>query len=665
MNNGIKTARWIALLIIVAIVGYYLWDTIHPEGPLDKQAKIIHLEDRRELSNRLKGYLDDPDPAIRRRAALAVGRIGGKGSAEPLLPLLNDTVWDVAATAAEAIGFTRQKEAAGSLLDRAQDLPPTITAKAVEAAGRLADSTQTDVIETVLDMFTHPSPDVREAAVMAISRMNAKAYADSVLALMKSEPDDVVRQKCLYVLARFRYAPAKAQYLDYLADPDAFLRSTALRGLGAVEDDDAQRYLTIALNDGDEGVVATAIGELARRGDNGLGHLLVKKLESEKDERLIVALINALQQIDSPQGVAAAQEAAATYRTDHITSAAVAYTASIQKGRAVNYIDSLLRTDDARVRAACAEALGLTREKNNLPRLAMLFRDDSAMVRAAAFGTLMDVDTANADLYIRDALNDSDFVVNSLACDQVARLEAAQYLPVLRTIMSRGEAIETDLRRSLVEATRPFLKGDEPDSNAMAILRMGISDNNYVVRREASALWDEEVTGPRPAVSLLAETHISERKIRSALEKYRTNPFATIVTSRGEVEMELFFDTAPLTVINFISLAEDGFYNDLTFHRVVPNFVVQGGDPRGDGWGGPGYYIRDEYSDEPYLRGTVGIATSGRDTGGSQFFITLSPQPHLEGRYTVFGQVVYGMDAVDRIVIGDDIETIHIQEGKP
>ncbi len=664
MNNGIKTARLIALAIIIIVAGFYIYDLLNPEGPLDKMARIIHLEDRLELSARLKNYLEDPNPAIRSRAALAVGRIGGKGSAQPLLPLLTDSSWDVAATAAEAIGFTREKEIAATLLDQAADLPPVITARAVESAGRLADSSQTEVVNTVLGLLQHPSPDVREAAVMALFRMNAKAEAETILTLMKAEPDEVVRQRCLYVLARFKYAPAREQFEEYLADPDPFLRSTALRGMGAVKDDESRRYLTIALNDGDEGVVATAIAQLAAGGDNALGHLLVRKLESEKDERLIVALINALQQLDSPQGVAAAQEAAARYRTENITAAAVTYAASIQKGRAINYIDSLLREDGPRVRAACAEALGTIRQQNNVPRLVILSKDTSPMVRASAFTTLMTVDSGNADLYLQQALDDTDFVLNSLACDQIAALKAARYLPELRKTMTRGAGVKTDLRRSITAATRPFLESEPPDSNAMAILMLALKDENYIVRREGSNLWDELLSVPKPTVSMLAETRISERKIRSALEKYATNPYATIVTSRGEVEIELFFDVAPLTVLNFISLAEDGFYNDLTFHRVIPNFVVQGGDPRGDGWGDPGYYIRDEYSDEPYVRGTLGIATSGRDTGGSQFFFTLSPQPHLEGRYTVFGQVLYGMDAVDLIVVGDEIETIHIQEGK-
>ena len=103
---------------------------------------------------------------------------------------------------------------------------------------------------------------------------------------------------------------------------------------------------------------------------------------------------------------------------------------------------------------------------------------------------------------------------------------------------------------------------------------------------------------------------------------------------------------APNTCAMFVDLVGRGFYDDLTFHRVVPDFVVQGGDPTGTGWGGPGYTIRSEWSARPYRRGVVGIAHSGKDTGGCQFFVTLSEQPHLVGRYTIFGEVVDGMETL-------------------
>jgi cyclophilin family peptidyl-prolyl cis-trans isomerase len=137
---------------------------------------------------------------------------------------------------------------------------------------------------------------------------------------------------------------------------------------------------------------------------------------------------------------------------------------------------------------------------------------------------------------------------------------------------------------------------------------------------------------------------------------------ATIHTAKGQIMIELFPQDAPITVDSFITLARKGYFNNLTFHRVVPNFVIQGGDPRGDGEGGPGYQIRCEINTRPYTRGAVGMALSGKDTGGSQFFITHSPQPHLDGGYTVFGQVASGMEVVDRIARGDLIKGIEVVE---
>jgi cyclophilin family peptidyl-prolyl cis-trans isomerase len=127
-----------------------------------------------------------------------------------------------------------------------------------------------------------------------------------------------------------------------------------------------------------------------------------------------------------------------------------------------------------------------------------------------------------------------------------------------------------------------------------------------------------------------------------------------LTTERGSFVIALDGRNAPNTCAMFLDLVEKGFYDGQDFHRVVPDFVAQGGDPRGDGWGGPGYTIRSEWSRLRYTRGAVGIAHDGKDTGGCQFFITLSEQPHLNGRYTIFGHVTEGMDVVDALDQGDD-----------
>ncbi|RMG82610.1 MAG: peptidylprolyl isomerase [Bacteroidetes bacterium] len=137
---------------------------------------------------------------------------------------------------------------------------------------------------------------------------------------------------------------------------------------------------------------------------------------------------------------------------------------------------------------------------------------------------------------------------------------------------------------------------------------------------------------------------------------------AEISTSKGVFKVRLEYQLAPLTVKNFVHLAQNRFYDQLYFHRVVPDFVVQGGDPTGTGWGGPGFLIPSEHSPLPFKKGSVGIATAGFDTGGCQFFICHSDQPHLNGNYTLFGKVISGMSVIDKIEVGDRILSVKFSD---
>jgi len=171
---------------------------------------------------------------------------------------------------------------------------------------------------------------------------------------------------------------------------------------------------------------------------------------------------------------------------------------------------------------------------------------------------------------------------------------------------------------------------------------------------------------PRFSVALLAAVLLSHCAGPAGGARSRVSPAAPPwerrgfpVLDRGTLEIELLSAEAPLTVAAFIGLVERRYFDGTRWHRVVPNFVVQDGDPRGDGWGGPGFVLRDEVNPTRYEVGTVGMALSGPDTGGSQYFITHSPQPHLDGIYPVFGRVVAGGAVLDAIAMGDRIRSIH------
>lgn len=172
----------------------------------------------------------------------------------------------------------------------------------------------------------------------------------------------------------------------------------------------------------------------------------------------------------------------------------------------------------------------------------------------------------------------------------------------------------------------------------------------------------QEATMPT-TTSALDRTHLqppTPAEITSYDQEAKTE-LARIVTAKGTIEFEFYPDEAPVTVANFIKLTKQGFYNGLTFHRVVPDFVIQGGDPNGDGTGGPGYQIKAEFNSHKHLTGTVAMARSADpNSAGSQFYITLAPQPSLDGQYTVFGQVTSGLDVLPQIQQGDVIQKIEL-----
>lgn len=136
---------------------------------------------------------------------------------------------------------------------------------------------------------------------------------------------------------------------------------------------------------------------------------------------------------------------------------------------------------------------------------------------------------------------------------------------------------------------------------------------------------------------------------------------ATVKTSKGDLQLELFASDVPVTVNNFVFLAAEGFYNGTTFHRVIPGFMAQGGDPTGSGRGGPGYSFADEFTKRTHVTGALSMANAGPNTNGSQFFITYAPQHHLDGKHSVFGQLIDGMDVLEAIKPGDTILQITIE----
>jgi cyclophilin family peptidyl-prolyl cis-trans isomerase len=204
--------------------------------------------------------------------------------------------------------------------------------------------------------------------------------------------------------------------------------------------------------------------------------------------------------------------------------------------------------------------------------------------------------------------------------------------------------------------------GKQKSAVANEAIKTALDSPDHLIRRKAVALLKANGAGDFSSRIGTIQTRNTTADYERAIARIDKTISAVVTTSKGAFTIQLLPEDAPLNVDNFVQLAKRGYFAGITFHRVVPNFVIQDGDPRGDGNGGPGYQIRCEINEVPYERGAVGMALSGKDTGGSQWFATHSPQPHLDGGYTVFGKVIRGMDVVDNTVRGDLIRSIVIKE---
>ena len=256
-------------------------------------------------------------------------------------------------------------------------------------------------------------------------------------------------------------------------------------------------------------------------------------------------------------------------------------------------------------------------------------------------------------------LGESDVIVRATAADLLGDLPPSKEITRLLED-SLFRASRDDLNDAALSILDSLAKQKSEDANS-AIKRGALIGDDYLLRQRAIALLKANGGGDYSSQIRQVRTKNTVADYQRALSRAGQNVRAVVTTSRGSFTMELLPNEAPLTVDNFVQLAKRGYYRGIVFHRVVPNFVIQGGDPRGDGNGGPGFTIRCEVNEVPYDRGAVGMALSGKDTGGSQWFVTHAPQPHLDGGYTVFGRVISGMNVVDAIVRGDVIISIVIR----
>jgi cyclophilin family peptidyl-prolyl cis-trans isomerase len=618
-----------------------------PPGPM---RSIAIAEDQRRWSDReLRGYLDDNSAPVRARATLAVGRLQDTTSVDVLIGMLDDPSTEVRREAAFALGQVGRPEARASLVAELTDMDAEVVRLTVEALGKLGDKRATEAVAAFLDSRL---PRLRSEAAMALWRV-ADTSAAGVLLTHLADPEADVRWRVVWALEKLplpaRIVPAVA---PLLADPDPLVRAHAARTLGREKSRLATAALLAGLGDADVAVRVNVLRSLQQVADSSSAAVLP-------------ALTSALGATDPYVRVTAATALAEPFAwLAAPRPAADAARAALARG---------LADPDAATRGAYGRALVMRFGSAGWTGAAPLLGDASPYAQAALLDGL------------RGAL------LHPPAGQAAPGTATATLLAALR----RDRAL-------IVRMTAAEVAGQAPHRPAAAwaalrdTLRAGVMDANVLYASAcAGALGD---WGDSASVKRLAKAYAARGKdadpdarqaIRDALRQLagrayadsleRAHPApaapavypegfelaprerrAVIHTAVGDIEWELLGRDAPQTVRNFVTLARKGWFDRACYHRVVPDFVIQDGDPTGTGSGGPGYTIRCEYNRLQYDTGMVGMALSGKDTGGSQWFITLSPQPHLNGRYTIFARVTKGLDVAKRVTQGTVIERVEI-----
>jgi HEAT repeat protein/cyclophilin family peptidyl-prolyl cis-trans isomerase len=623
----------------------------------------------------LEGLALDPDPILRRRALLAIGRVGSADGLGALVPALTDPDEQVRAAAAFAIGLIASTAAIDPLRAALQDASPLVRGRAIEALGLIGDRAAAPAVADAAGCRTTiagiapddeqwpktPEIEVCRLALFALVRL--QDYDALARAALDEQGQPVSRWwPVAYALQRINDARAVPALLALAPSAGVYTPAFAIRGLAGAKDRRVVPIATaIAANpDADVRLRAAAVRALGQVGGSDVVQPLLKLISnSATPPNLALEAVNAVAAAGGPEAYGAMLDLL-TDPWPAIRAAAITGAATLDPEGFFLVISTTDRDPDWSVRAAYARVLGLLPADRAIAALQDLANDDDVRVRGPALESLARIGAPDLTKRLFDALEAPDFVVRATAARLMGERKPQGGAPRLAAAYLRGESDAAyGARTAALEALAKY-GGDD----AIATLKKGLADRDWPVRLRAADLLRElghgDAAPARPApVRQALETFESPRLLRPEY-----SPHAFIETRAGTIEIELNVVDSPLTSWTFIELARAGFYNGVRVHRVVPNFVVQAGDPRGDGEGGPGFTIRDEISTLPFVRGTVGMALDGRDTAGSQFFITVSPQPHLDGRYTVFGKVVNGLDQLDRVAVWDVIERVRIWDGR-
>ena len=622
--------------------------------------------------------LADPEPRVRRRAALAIGRVGLPEGVAPLAGLLgSEADPEVRQMAAFALGLIGDASAAEPLTKALSDPAPLVRGRAAEALGQIGAKASATAIGTLAsELVRHPAvtamapddeswPAAPEAeafklAIFALVRL--EAYEPLASAVLNGDQPVTAWWPVAYALQRIGDPRALPALRRLAAGPGKYTVAFAARGIGGSKNREAGAVLVPLLDPKQPMEVIVSAARAAAQLDaaEATEPLIALLSDPQTHPNVRLEAVTALGTLGADAALPLVQDLM-TDAWPVMRIAATRAAAAIDPETFLIVLASLERDRDWTVRSAMAGILAPLAPEVALDRVRALAADDDKRVWPAAMRALVRLDRAAGAKLALERLQDMDFAVRGAAADLVGQLKVEGGAAALREAYKKGlPDVAYSARASALSALAAYGAAEATET-----LTAALDDREWAVRIRAAELLARLDPASKAREAIRPVPGVAPAPYDDpALLAPDYSPHVFIETAKGTVEFELAVLDAPQTSRNFMLLARKGFFNGLAIHRVVPNFVVQDGDSRGDGQGGPGYTIRDELNERPFLRGTVGMALSWEDTGGSQFFITHSPQPHLDARYTVFGHVVNGMEVVDRIQQGDVIQQVRVWDGR-
>lgn len=604
---------------------------------------ILDLKDHRKTDS-LLSYLQSDNPVYRREAAYAFGSLQDSVAGPMLLNLLSDSEPEVKKAAAFALGQTGLNAYSQPLIVQAgKETEQALLHALLEAAGKCADQA------SLAALLSKDWPEAAQKGLAwslyraGLVGVHSPQGTETAFTLLSS-PDKDARLGAAHYLYRTRGIDLSAHFENltrhFVTSKETFVKIPLVRALGKVEQEAKTTWLKDLLNGAHD------------------YRIKIEALRAQPDARdgafrnAVIALLSA----DSPglsQQAALFIAAQAEQFSDNELSKA-ARLAQNGKVKAVIYEAGLRRAS--------------LRETFNPTAVESYMSGATAYEKAAWIKALAN-NPANFNQVVEAVTTAEQTVVRSAAMEGMI---AMRYLPDFPDKLRQGfannirEAILTKdiglvaLAAGALQDTSLQLKEAYTD---LRWLQKTLGELEIPRDVEAAIFLQQAIntlTGSNDPIPSVGYNHPPDW---NRITDIPATQHAIIHTDKGQIVVTLFVEEAPASVANFMDLAEEGYFDGKYFHRVVPDFVIQGGCPRGDGYGSKDYSIRSEFSALSYGEGALGMASAGKDTEGVQWFITHSPTPHLDGRYTLFGKVIQGMEIVHMMEVGDKIQSVVIEQG--